>query len=171
MFKILACAAILFSSTALGFLKAADFEKRENILKHLKSDLDFIQNEIAFMLTPIDEIIGKLSRKEGELKIFYKSVYEKILQNTDVPFSQIWLGETKKLEKVLPLTKSDTDVLSLLGQSFGKSDVDGQISAIKTAFQSLNIQLDSAVSDKNKNSRLFKSLGFYAGILIIVMFF
>lgn len=171
MFKLFASFMILISSTLLGFLRAADFEKREKILKRLKYDLDFIKNEITFMRTPVEGIIKKLSETEGELKIFYKTVYDEIRKNADTSVSQIWLCKTEETLKLMPITKGDADVLRLLGQSFGKSDTDGQSAVINTAAENLNLQLCNAVSEKEKNSHLFKSLGFYAGILIVVMFF
>ena len=42
---------------------------------------------------------------------------------------------------------------------------------ILQAERALNMRLDEAVSDKNKNARLYKSLGFYFGILLVIMFF
>ena len=67
MFKILACAAILFSSTALGFLKAADFEKRENLLNNenfikkapanlVENEKNKLQEEKELFRLPIDRV-------------------------------------------------------------------------------------------------------------------
>ncbi|UKI36551.1 MAG: stage III sporulation protein AB [Clostridiales bacterium] len=60
----------------------------------------------------------------------------------------------------------------MLARSLGKSDTDGQSALILQAERALNIRLDEAVSEKTKKTRAFiKSMGFYFGILLVIMFF
>ena len=171
MLKFLSCAMVLFSSTFLGFLKAADFEKREKILRCFISDLEFIKNEITHLKTPIFEVLRKLGNSNGETGAFYRAVAEKFVQSKDVPLSEIFDAETEKINEYFPLKKGDGDGLHMLARSLGKSDTDGQSALILQAERALNILLDEAVSEKNKNARLYKSLGFYFGILLVIMFF
>ena len=96
---------------------------------------------------------------------------DKFVQNKDVPLSEIFDAETDKINEYFPLKKGDGDGLHFLARSLGKSDTDGQSALILQAERALNMRLDEAVSDKNKNARLYKSLGFYFGILLVIMFF
>lgn len=171
MLKLLSCAAVLFSSTFLGFLKAADFEKREKILRCFISDLEFIKNEITHLKTPIACVLQKLSVSNGETSAFYRAVTEKIACNKDTPLSEIFDEESEKITEYFPLKKDDSDGLRILARSIGKSDTEGQDALILQAENALNLRLDEAVCEKNKNARLYKSLGFYFGILLVVMFF
>lgn len=105
MLKFLSCALVLFSSTFLGFLKAADFEKREKILRCFISDLEFIKNEITHLKTPIFEVLQKLGNSNGETGAFYREVAEKFVQNKDMPLSEIFDAETDKINEYFPLKK------------------------------------------------------------------
>lgn len=171
MLKFLSCVIVLFSSTFLGFLKAADFEKREKILRCFLSDFVFIKNEITELKTPVLSIMRKLADLNCETSDFYRRVCEKSVQNKDVPISEIFSFEAERAKEYFPLKSGDTDVLRSLALSFGKSDIEGQRALLSQAEKNLNLRLDDAVREKNKNARLYKSLGFYFGILLVVMFF
>lgn len=171
MIKIISCVLILFSSVALGYLKSKDFEKRQKILTCLKANVIFMENEMMLIRTNVLDIIKKLSKSGGDMRQFYNEVVNQYNKDTESAISEIWKISADKFFKEAPVLKSDIDILCLLGEGLGKSDIEGQQKIFNTVKQELDIKLEEAVNDKNKNSRLYKSLGFYMGVLIIVMFF
>ena len=53
--------------------------------------------------------------------------------------------------------------------NFGKTDVKGQLSIISLTEKLLQSQIDKAEIEKNKNSKLYKTLGVVLGIGICIL--
>ncbi|MBE7038548.1 MAG: hypothetical protein E7404_06585 [Ruminococcaceae bacterium] len=171
MIKILSCIMILISSIALGYLKALDFEKRYSVLVSLKTSIVFIENEMSLIRESVIDIIKKLCSKDLETGLFYKEVLNEKEKNNEMAISDVFKIAADNFYKYMPITNDDKALLYLLGESFGKSDVEGQIKIFNTLKCELDAKIEEAKSLKNKNAKLYKSLGFYMGILIIVMLF
>ena len=72
-------------------------------------------------------------------------------------------------ETNLNITNEDKNVLYQLGKMLGKTDKDGQISQIDMALTFLDKQIEIAEEEKQKNAKLYKSLGVIAGMGIIII--
>ena len=85
------------------------------------------------------------------------------------PFETAWSERIRLLPKSLSLKKSDKELLSEFGRELGKTDIDGQLKHIelyKTVFEK---QLYSAEEEISKKSKLYKTMGLFAGISIALM--
>lgn len=51
----------------------------------------------------------------------------------------------------------------------GKTDKKGQISEIEIAISFIEKQIEKAEDEKNKNSKLYKSLGIICGLAIVII--
>ena len=71
----------------------------------------------------------------------------------------------------LNMKNEDFDVIETLGNTLGKTDIDGQINGINQFKERLSIQIKQAELDKNKNSKMFKSLGTIVGLVIVILLF
>lgn len=170
MLKILSCVLILFSSASLGYLKSKDFERRQKILTAFKTNVVFMQNEMSFVKTNIIDIIKKLSNSRCVTDAFYKEILIEYEKQGESAISDLWVKSAHNIFKDEPVLKGDLEVICLMADGIGKSDVEGQNKIFNTVKSALDIKIDEAVTDKNKNAKLYKSLGFYMGVLIIVMF-
>ena len=57
----------------------------------------------------------------------------------------------------------------MFGKLLGKTDKVGQINEINVTSQLLNTQIEKAEQEKNKNYKLFKTLGSVVGIGICII--
>ena len=71
----------------------------------------------------------------------------------------------------LNLNGEDIGLLKSFGNMLGKTDIDGQMSEINQFTQLLNGQIVSAEEEKNKNSKMYKSLGTIIGLGIVILLF
>ena len=58
----------------------------------------------------------------------------------------------------------------MFGKLLGKTDKKGQIGEIEITMEFIEKQIDKAELEKNKNSKLYKSLGILCGLGIVIIF-
>ncbi len=67
------------------------------------------------------------------------------------------------------MTIEDKQILKSLGKLLGKTDIDGQISQIEIVETFINTQIEKAENEKNKNSKMYKTLGVVLGLVIVII--
>ena len=71
----------------------------------------------------------------------------------------------------MKLKKEDIRLLKTFGNMMGKTDIEGQINEINQFLILLNGQISNVEEEKNKNSKMYKSLGTIIGLGIVVILF
>ena len=170
MIKIIGCLIIILSSSTLGFLMGSKFNLRVRELKLLKVSLQMLETEIAYSNTPLPEAFDNISkRSKNPIKdIFsnmsinlYKRIYSTVGEAFDVSI--------EKIKDKTCFSKDDLEVLKSFGNSIGTSDVNGQIKAFKLVLKQLDQQEIKAEEQRCKNEKMYKSLGFLAGVAIALI--
>ena len=67
------------------------------------------------------------------------------------------------------LTTEDKDIVKGLAKMLGRTDIDGQVSEIRLTSKFLEVQLKEAENQKNKNEKLYKTLGITIGLAIVIV--
>ena len=57
----------------------------------------------------------------------------------------------------------------MMGKLLGKTDIEGQLSEIELGLELINKQIKDAEIEKNKNSKLYKTMGVILGIGISII--
>ena len=69
------------------------------------------------------------------------------------------------------LKNEDIELIKSLGTLLGKTDIEGQMSEIEQFKTMLETQIKIAEEEKNKNSKMYKSLGTIIGLAIVIVLF
>lgn len=163
--KIIICSLIIYICTYLGMYKAKTYEQREKELKKIKNSLAFFKSKIEFTYEPIEEVFNSISKSVYlDKDNIFKDTINK-LNETDLNTS--W---NMAVENAIYFNKEDKEVLNMFGKLLGKTDKKGQISEIEIANSFIEKQIEKAENEKNKNSKLYKSLGIICGIGIVIIF-
>jgi len=150
----------------IGFYKSKVFGYRVLELKKLKNALSIFKSKIEFTYEPIRDIFGEISRVVyNDDDNFFKNFCDKKIFND---ITMVWnqaVNETKD-----NLNKEDKEVILMLGKMLGKTDKNGQISEIEMVSNFLDKQIVDSEEQRNKNEKLYKTLGVICGLTIAIIF-
>lgn len=162
--KISILTIILGICTRLGILKAKTYDNRVIELKRIKNALEVLKSKIEFTYEPIKDIFVEISKivYANEQNIFSQTLIN--MEQNDI--TQSW---NMAVEKNSNLEKEDKSTIKMFGKLLGKTDKAGQINEINVTSKLLDTLMEKAEEEKNKNYKLFKTLGCVIGIGICII--
>ncbi len=162
--KIIILFFILIICTSIGMLKAKVYNNRVMELKKVKNSLEVLKSKIEFTYEPIQDIFQEISN------IVYAN-QANIFQETVKNIGKFGVTEswTRAVEKNADLNEEDKSTIKMFGKLLGKTDKSGQINEINVTSKLLDTQIEKAEQDKDKNYKLFKTLGTVVGIGLCII--
>lgn len=164
--KIFILIMIIAICTLMGITKAKTYDNRVLELKKIKSALEVLKSKIDFTYEPIKEIFSEISKiiYQDKNNIFIRST--ELMKNNNV--NESW---NIAVEENINLNKEDKETIKMFGKLLGKTDKTGQINEIEVTSKLLDNLIEKAEQEKNKNYKLFKSLGTIIGIGICIVLY
>lgn len=162
--KISLLILILGICTSIGILKAKTYDNRVIELKKIKNALGVLKSKIEFTYEPIKDIFLEISKIVflKEENIFYETV-----KGIEVyGLTESW---NRAVEKDINLIEEDKSTIKMFGKLLGKTDKAGQINEINVTSKLIDALIEKAESEKNKNYKLFRTLGSVIGIGICII--
>ena len=144
---------------------ATKYTNRYKELKECKIALSILQTQIEYTMKPIPEIFKDIAKKIKPpiSKLFQNAAKHMENQNAQTAWEQ-------SLEEVgTNLKKEDKNIMKDLGNLLGKTDIEGQIKEITLVNQFLDTQIQEAILEKNKNEKLYKTLGVVTGLTLVII--
>lgn len=165
--KMILLFLVLISTSILGIIISKKYINRVNELKELKNAIQMIETKMKFTYEPIPNIFYDISKM---LKTKVADLFkESSIKMKSISASNAW-EETLRTSRN-NLTIEDINILNNLSKLLGKTDLNGQISMLKLTSTFLDKQIQDAEIDKEKNVKLYKTLGitFGAGLVILLI--
>jgi len=170
IFKWMGCVAIVSATTALGFGKSREIKRRSEELETFINAASLLCNELRFTRTTLGKAFEKLATHTcGEIKRFFDTVSVYVDDPDGITVAKAWERALEEHKSGLALNREDMKTLQEFGMVLGSGDVEGQISGISSLQERLAIHLADAEEKRDKNQRLFTSLGIYTGLLICIL--
>ena len=141
------------------------YSNRLRELKEMRKAFNFFEEKIKFTYEPIPDVFKEISHKVQDNigEIFYNS--SKSMENESAGVA--W--EKAVDEANNNFTKEDKDIIKGLAKMLGKTDIDGQVSEIRLTCKFLDVQIKDAEIEKNKNEKLYKTLGATVGLALVII--
>ncbi len=163
--KLIILNLILISSTIIGITFSKKYAYRVKELQEMKSALNMFITKIKFTYEPIPSTFLYISEKvEGNISRIFKNAIEEMESK---PAGEAWNSSLDIIST--NMKKEDIDVIKNLGRLLGKTDIDGQINEIKLVNSFLDTQIKNAEEEKNKNEKMYRTLGIVAGMTITIL--
>lgn len=178
IFKIMCLATILIICMGIGFNISAKYTSRVNGLKKMFRALNIFEEKIKFTYEPIPNIFEELgdnfSNLKNENKVLLKNndYVGEIFSRASLNMKTMHAGEAweNAIDSVnTNFSKEDINIIKGLAKMLGKTDLDGQVSEIRLTKQFINTKIEEAEIEKQKNSKLYKTLGATIGLATVIL--
>ena len=155
----------------LKFVKERErkLKEREHILREMITFLKLVENEIKYMMTILPNAYEIARQKlNTELKIKIGNIVVDMLDSNNI---EIIEGSIEKNIIDIPcLENYDKTVMISTLKNLGRSDVESQINIIQNTITILENQVNEANDIKITNSKLYKTIGLIAGLMLVIIF-
>ena len=178
IFKIMCLATILIICMGIGFNISAKYTSRVNGLKKMLRALNIFEEKIKFTYEPIPNIFEELgdnfsnSKNENRVLLKNNDYVGEIFSRASLNMKTMHAGEAweNAIDSVnTNFSKEDINIIKGLAKMLGKTDLDGQVSEIRLTKQFINTKIEEAEIEKQKNSKLYKTLGATIGLATVIL--
>lgn len=156
---------IFLTSSIIGINISRKYSERVKELKQFFQALTIFEEKIKFTYEPIPDVFFDISENfDDPLKNIFYNASEKM---QSMSASEAWedaIDESKN-----NLTRDDKSSIKALAKMLGKTDLDGQVSEIRLTKQFIKTKIEEAEFQKNKNEKLYKTLGITFGLTIVII--
>lgn len=160
--KYISLFGILIISSYIGIYKAKEFENRVRELEKFKSALIMFKSKLEFTYEPIKNIFEDISN------VIYnkgKNIFENVIKS-EKDIYESWKNAVEKEEN---FSQNDKEIIKTIGKLLGKTDLDGQVNEINLGINLVDKQIKDAEEARNKNVKLYKTMGIVCGIGICII--
>lgn len=123
--------------------------------------------KIRLTYEPIPEVFKQIGEelKPNIGKIFLSA--SKYMN--DYTANEAWIKGVEEEKIHTNFTNGDVDIINGLSKMLGSMDLEGQINNIELISEFLNNQITEATVEKNKNEKMYKTLGVSIGLAIAII--
>ncbi|MBO4816575.1 MAG: stage III sporulation protein AB [Clostridia bacterium] len=163
--KIVIYSFIFLSSSLIGILISKKYTNRVNELKEFKNALNIFKTKIRYTYEPIPEIFMEIS---SSVNPSISNVFSIASEKMDLLTAGEAWSIALKMED-LNINNEDKMALNNLSKLLGKTDLQGQLGQIEMTEDFLEEQIKKAEKEKNKNEKLYRTLGMILGLTIVII--
>lgn len=163
MFRLCMCSVVILCSTFMGNWFAARLKSRRKNLLLIIEAITRMKNHFAFSGFEINRVV---SESFCGLPCFERFC---ICDGSTEEFNLWWEKTVESLPSDTGLSREDKRLLLRFSDSLGVTDVEGQISNCDFYIEVFAQRLKAADAAEDKNSRLYKILGFSLGCIVTLV--
>jgi len=169
MMKWIGAFVIIAATTSGGFLWAKRYSDRPKQLRQLKAALQALEAEIMYGMTPLAEASEHLAGQfSGPVSAFFHQ-FSIILQEDGSKVQEAWDESLSRVRHQTAFGKGDREVILQFGTTLGRHDRNHQQKHIRLTISHLEREEAEARDAQQRNEKMIKSLGFLAGLLIVLL--
>ena len=168
MVKIIGCLLMLAGCYMLGQFKASSYAARCKELENIIETAKLLEMNISYTKDPLAKAFIKATANKTS---WYADVLKLCSENMSnrLSLNESWEKAVENSSKHCPLTKDDISILDNLIQGLGKSDSESQMKILEPTMIRLQINLNKAYTDNQKQGKMYKAIGTSAGIILVIL--
>lgn len=160
---------LLGATTWIGFEIALQLNNRPKEIRQLKSALQIVEAEMVYSQSPLEEAFRVVAKQIPQpVSSFFEAVSQDLqTQAVDLPAS--WDKRLGLFFTNVSLGDYEKEIMHQFGQTLGQHDIKQQTKHIQLAFTHLERALEEAQDNQQRYGKMVKSLGFLAGLFILLL--
>lgn len=159
---------IMLICTLIGGYFSVRLKKKCRFLKDIAYLLEEVRLMIEFESAEVSEMIKRLTKNQRLSELgFLKKISSEM--NIGTEFSRLWENAVE-YQQYSFLSNEEKEFIKDIGRKLGKSDIIGQLNAIKYEQFELEKMIRSADEENSVKSKLYSSLGVLCGAFIVILF-
>ena len=168
--RTFACISLLLGCGGLGMVFSNRFKERVRQLEILQNAINEIEFSIDFLNITLDRTFEKVAKNiDGPLEEMFSYVAYRLRENPASDMKKVWNHAIFKYNQALALSQSDIQILMDFSKSLGQGSREKEKNNLKLTSMRLGIALDEARIDAQKNTKMYRVLGFLAGIFVVII--
>lgn len=167
--KVMASIMILVGFSSLGFYYAYKMVYRKSDLLEIKRAVLGLASEIKF-LSSINEAI--LNIEEGlsdPIKSIFVTFRGNMKNRRGEELYILWSDAIKTGSTKTYLTKEDKQNIMIIGKVIGGIDKEFSIEGLNIVIEYIDVNVKEIDREKNKNMKMYQSLGIFSGLILIIL--
>lgn len=168
--KLTGSILVLFSTSLMGYIYGKSYRERLENLIYLENCIKLLETEVIYGANPLPEALMNVYNK-GNKKVSYifRLIIERLNKDRECTVFDSFLSVEDAMKNDLNFKKEDIEMFMTLGRTIGSSDRTDQEKNFKLILTQIKTLEDEARIEKDKNEKMFKNLGFLAGLAIVVI--
>ncbi|MFM1653065.1 stage III sporulation protein SpoIIIAB [Brevibacillus sp. B_LB10_24] len=172
MVKVIGAAIIIFSASMVGWQIGKYYALRPIQIRGLLMALQMLETEIVYGATPLSRAFLQVGRRiQAEIGQIFTSAAEFLLTKEGLGTQECWQMALNRHLPSTALRKTEREVLAGLGHVLGSSDREDQQKHLRLAATHLRSLEEEARAEQHRYEKMYKSLGFLGGLLVVILMF
>ncbi len=166
--KLIGAVFVIVGCGAVGFMIAAAFRKEEQTLRKLICALDFMTCELQYKMPSLPQLCRQTAAECDRILCEVFLSLAKELEDQIAPdVNRCMQAVLSKQKDIPPKTRQ---MLSQLGNTLGRFDMEGQLKSLEAARRECRRELDAFTAAKKANNRSYQTLGLCTGAALAILF-
>jgi len=149
----------------IGNLISKRYSLRLTELKEFKNAINIIESKIKFTYEPLPDIFLQTSKMVSKniSQIFVQASNNMKKDDAEEAWNNsVQLATTN-------LNEEDIENIISFGKMLGKTDKEGQLSRIELTKTFIDMQIEKAKIEEQKNAKMYKTLGVIVGLAFVII--
>ncbi|HEX7056273.1 MAG TPA: stage III sporulation protein SpoIIIAB [Bacilli bacterium] len=170
--KLIGTALVLIAGTLAGFAKAKELADRPQQIRELVHALQSLATEIGYGFTPLPQALGKLGKRlSAPLSALFQATSEQLSMAQGLSVDEVWRENVLLLWPKTALRRTEKEILLQLGAILGASGKEDQLKHLHLAIHELQREEAEALEERRRYEKMWKSLGFLLGALVVIVLY
>lgn len=170
--KLCGALIVIFALGGAGILTAKNYQQHPQQIKSIRIAFRMLETEIAYAATPLPEALAKISGYFSlPVALLFSCTREALLSGEGLTATEAWGVALTAFAPQASLKDEDLEILQHFGSGLGNSDREEQVKNLKLVQEQLKVQEQKAETEREKNEKLWRTLGFLMGAVVALILF
>ena len=154
----------------LGIVFAGKFKSRVRQLMQLENTMVQLEFDIDFANITLEESFLRIGKnQDGVLKDMLLYISKRLQKDPGCELKRLWQRAVQKYNESLNLTDGDIQIITDFFKTLGSGDREKEKNNIRITALRLKMAVEEAKIEAEKNSKMYRGLGFLSGIFLVIV--